>query len=163
MIFGIFYLVFFIWTICNKSIQNKFWSIFCFSSFILLLDATKLILSVILFYFMEKGDLEKYDNFLDCKNVKVKFFTEISDINKLRGCFFAFVILNMISLGVERIEKALDFGEKIVDRINKMNAVNTMNIMNGKSMTNNNSNQMKDIVKNDNLQIIINNSELSVK
>ena len=72
---------------------------------------------------MEKGDLEKYDAFLDCKNVRVKFFKEISVVGRLRGCFYAFVILNIISLGIERIEKSIDFGGRIVDEINKMNKI----------------------------------------
>jgi len=98
-------------SINRLSITNK--RNFCqYSIILILLIVTKLILSIILFYFMEKGDIEKYDNFLDCKNVKIKVFKKITDINKLRGCFFAFVILNIINIGIEKLDGLL---EKIYD------------------------------------------------
>ena len=90
----------------NKCIE------YIFLIFLLLLIVAKHILSIILFYFMEKGDIEKYDNFLDCKNVKVKIFKKITDINRLRGCFFAFVILNIINLGIEKLETIMEKSEK---------------------------------------------------
>ena len=124
--FVFFYPILLFFKIFNKTkkitpLKNCLILVFAF--FILLLDAAKLILSAILFYFMEKGNLEKYNAFLDCKNVRVKFFKKISDINRLRGYFYAFVILNIISLGIERIEKSIDFGGRIVDEINKMNKI----------------------------------------
>ena len=63
---------------------------------------------------MEKGDVEKYDNFLDCPNVKVIFFKKLSDVNKLRGCFYAFVIMNFLVLGIEKIEHYLEFSENAI-------------------------------------------------
>jgi len=73
----------------------------------------RFILSFILFYYMEKGDLEKYDDFLDCKIVKSKVFKKISDINKYRNCFFAFVVFNVITLGIEKIERIYEYGKEI--------------------------------------------------
>ena len=52
---------------------------------------------------MEKGDIEKYDEFLECKNIKVKFFKKIYDVNKVRKCFIIFVILNIIIQGIDKI------------------------------------------------------------
>ena len=72
----------------------------------------RFILSIILFYYMEKGDIEKYDNFLECKNVKVKFFKKFSDAHKLRRVFFAFLVLNIVNQGLEKIEKCFDTFEK---------------------------------------------------
>lgn len=68
----------------------------------------KFVLSIILFYYMEKGDAEKYNDFLDCKNVKKKFFEEFSDVNKLRNSFFAFLVINIISKGIDQFEKMFD-------------------------------------------------------
>ena len=84
----------------------------------LLIYGTRFVLSMVLLYFMEKGDIEKYDDFLDCQNVKIKFFKNISDVNKLRHCFYAFVIMNFLLLGIEKIEKYLEFGEKAYEKEN---------------------------------------------
>ena len=79
----------------------------------LLLYGTRFVLSFVLFYYMEKGDIEKYDDFLDCPGVKVDFFKEnISNVNKLRGCFYTFIIMNFILLGIEKIEKYLEVAQK---------------------------------------------------
>ena len=61
-----------------------------------------------LFYFMEKGDIEKYDDFLDCKIVNTKFFNKLSDVQKIRRCFYAFLVLNIIVQGIEKIENCFD-------------------------------------------------------
>ena len=50
---------------------------------------------------MEKSDIERYDDFLDCKNVRVKTFKKIAGITKLRNCFYTFVVFNVIILGIE--------------------------------------------------------------
>lgn len=79
----------------------------------------RFILSFILFYYMEKGDLEKYDDFLDCKIVKSKVFKKISDINKYRNCFFAFVVFNVITLGIEKIERIYEYGKEMDEEQNR--------------------------------------------
>jgi len=62
---------------------------------------------------MEKGDLEKYIDFLECQNVNVNFFKNISDVNRIRECFFIFVIMEFISLGIEKVEKNIEqFGDR---------------------------------------------------
>lgn len=76
--------------------------------FVIFLDAIRLIFSALIFYFMEKGDLEKYIDFLKCENVNVNFFKNISDVNRIRECFFIFVIMEFISLGIEKVEKNIE-------------------------------------------------------
>lgn len=46
---------------------------------------------------MEKGDLEKYDDFLDCKIVKSKVFKKISDIKNI-GIVFLHLLFSMLLL-----------------------------------------------------------------
>ena len=65
---------------------------------------------------MEKGDIEKYDEFLECKNVKTKAFSKFSDVQKIRICFFFFVILNIIGQGIEKIEKCVEYSENFSGR-----------------------------------------------
>ena len=78
------------------------------STFALITWIAKFVLFLILFYFIENGDIEKYDNFLECKYVKGKYFEKFNDVNKLRKCFLAFGILNIIS---ESLDKAVDLFE----------------------------------------------------
>ena len=80
--------------------------------FLLLLYVSRFVLSIVLFYYMEKGDIEKYDDFLECKNVKPKYFKKFSDIHHIRNCFFAFLVFNIMVQGIEKVEKCFDFAEK---------------------------------------------------
>ena len=85
----------------------------------LLLMIPNFILSFLLFYYMEKSDIERYDDFLDCKNVKVNTFKNIAGITKLRNCFYAFVVFNVILLGIEKVERLFDYAEKTEENIRK--------------------------------------------
>ena len=90
-----------------------FQSIFFISSILIFIAwIAKFVLSLILYHFIEEGDIGKYDNFLDCKNVKEKYFEKFDDIMKLRKCFLAFAILNIIS---ESLDKAKDLFELCED------------------------------------------------
>ena len=81
--------------------------------FVIFLDAIKLIFSALIFYFMEKGDLEKYIDFLECQNVNANFFKKISDVNRIRECFLFHVILECISLGIEKVKQNIEkFGDR---------------------------------------------------
>lgn len=80
--------------------------------FVLLLYVARFILSIVLFYFMEKGDIEKYDDFLECKIVKPKYFKKFSDIHHIRNCFFAFLVFNIMVQGIEKVEKCFEYAEK---------------------------------------------------
>lgn len=77
----------------------------------ILLDISIFILSIIIFYFMEKSDLTKYDNFLDCPNVRPKIFKKISDINSFVKCFYTFLIMNFVQMGLDKCEEKLNFLE----------------------------------------------------
>lgn len=41
-----------------------------------------------------------------------KFFDKFSEINTLRKCFIAFLILNIIEHGLDKLQKCCDYGEK---------------------------------------------------
>ncbi len=84
--------------------------------YIILFNDTKvrIIFSIILL--SRKSDIEAYDDFLDCKNVRTKAFKDISDISTLRNCFYTFVVFNVIILGVEKL-KASGIMEKKLPKI----------------------------------------------
>ena len=75
---------------------------------ILLLWLARIIITFLLFFYVEKGDIEKYDDFLDCPNVKKKYFENYSDIEKLRKCFLAYVVFNIISSFIDKISSLFD-------------------------------------------------------
>ena len=62
-------------------------------------------LSLILYHIIESSDIGKYDDFLECRNVKESFFEKFEDTDKLRRSFLAFAILNIIS---EVLDKSKD-------------------------------------------------------
>jgi len=76
--------------------------------FVLLLWIAKIVLGLLLFYYVENGDIEKYDDFLDCGLVKKKYFSKFSDVSKLRKCFLAFGVFNLISEILGKIEQLFD-------------------------------------------------------
>ena len=86
----------------------------------------KFVLSLLLLHFIESGDIGKYDDFLDCKYVKESYFKKFSDVNKLRKCFLAFAILNIIKESVDKIKEKFEDcdkykSEKIADIANTSN------------------------------------------
>ena len=68
----------------------------------------KFVLFLILFYFIEEGDIGKYTEFLDCKFVNKKFFKKFDKVEKLVEIFKGFTYVNIIS---EIIDKIIDFVE----------------------------------------------------
>ena len=117
----VLYIILFVFLIINACLINaqiyyrdyKCCVIFYLFIF-LLIYGSRFVLFLVLLYFMEKGDIEKYDDFLECPHVKVKFFKSISNINKNRGSFYAFTIMNFLLLGIEKIENYLEFSEKSI-------------------------------------------------
>jgi len=91
------------------------------------LFVARFILSIILLYFYEKSDIEKYDDFLKCRNIEKKFFDEFSGVTKLRRCFFAFFVLNLISQGLDRFQICWECEEKIYEGVNDGTANNQDN------------------------------------
>ena len=70
----------------------------CSALFVFLVWIAKFVLFIIFFHFFEKGDIGKFDDFLDCQGVKKEFFKKkFSSVNKLRKCFIAFTVFNLLS------------------------------------------------------------------
>lgn len=106
---------------CLKNDGDCFF-ITSFISFFLMIP--RFVLSFLLFYYMEKSDIERYDDFLDCKNVRAKTFKNIAGITTLRNCFYTFVVFNVIILGIEKIERVWDYSLKTEDNIKKRLGIN---------------------------------------
>ena len=68
----------------------------------------KFVLSLILYHFIESGDIEKYNDFLDCRGINNKFFDKFSDIKKLKRCVLALAILDIISECFDKIGDCMD-------------------------------------------------------
>ena len=49
---------------------------------------------------------------MDCHNVRVTLFDKFSEISTLRKCSFAFLILNFVEQGIDKLQKCCDYGEK---------------------------------------------------
>lgn len=79
---------------------------------VFLFEIARFVLSIVLFYLMEKGDLEQYEDFLECENVRAYYFDELSDIKTLRECSFAFLILNVINQGIDKAKELFEEREK---------------------------------------------------
>ena len=96
---------------------------------ILLAWIGQFVLFIILIRFIESGDIGKYDDFLECKNVNAEFFEQFNDIKKLRKIYISFIVLNIIFQSLDRI---LDFLEKtmVVPNESKTNDSNISNIKN---------------------------------
>ena len=111
LLVNIFFIICFILVISiGAKIKNECLS--CLLSFFSLASyVASFVLSIILFYYIEKSDIEKYDNFLDCKRVKVKFFNKLTSVNKLRKCFMAFLVMNIIIQGIDKIENCIQYAE----------------------------------------------------
>ena len=75
---------------------------------IIILWIAEFILFILLFYFIENGDIEKYNDFLDCPFVKEFFFKKFNDVEKLRKVFVAFTVLKLLSDIFERVDKLLE-------------------------------------------------------
>ena len=73
-------------------------------SLITLIWIAKFVLSLLLYHFIEIGDTQKYEDFLDCRGIKKEFFEKLKGIKKLRNCITAFAVLSIISESFEKIQ-----------------------------------------------------------
>ena len=105
----IFVLIFIFNTICKRC--NKYLTIF-FSFFIFMLYIGRLITSIYLFYYIERGDIEKYYDFLGCKNVNSKYFERFFNVIQIRRASEAFLILIIIEHGTDKIASCFRTYEK---------------------------------------------------
>ena len=69
----------------------------------------RFILALIIFYYYEKSDLEKYDDFLECRSVKTNFFKKFSELDNFRNCFYAFLILNFIDQAIDKLDNLFEW------------------------------------------------------
>ena len=115
--FGVLIAFIIIINIIKKKLdENKSKCIECSLSILMMsFVIARFVLSFILLYYIEKGDIEKYDDFLDCPEVRVKFFDKFGEINSLRKCFIAFFILNIIEQGIDKLAKVFDIVEKLIE------------------------------------------------
>ena len=108
---------------------------------LILIIVVEFILALILLYYFQKSDIEKYSDFLDCKNVNKNFFKQFSNINKLRNTFYAFFVINIVIQGLERLGLVIKLFIDLKDDKNKqsdedkeakamkeLNQISTMNI-----------------------------------
>ena len=70
-----------------------------------LLNVLRFVISLILYHYIETSDLDKYDDFLDCKDVKKKFFEKFSDTDNLRKCFYVYLALDITKQGIEKLNE----------------------------------------------------------
>ena len=106
----VFYFIILIFITIEKCCHKYcvcFPAIFIILSFLLYI--ARFILSIVLFYFMETGDIGKYDDFLECEKVKVEVFNKFTDINRMRKIFYSFVIFNIIVQGIDKVEKFIEY------------------------------------------------------
>jgi len=101
----------------EKEDEEKMSQVFIIISIFLMIP--RFVLSFLLFYYMEKSDIERYDDFLDCKNVRVKTFKNIAGITRLRNCFYTFVVFNVIILGIEKLERMGDYIKEAAENAKK--------------------------------------------
>jgi len=91
----------------------------------------KFVLSLILYHIIESSDIGKYDDFLDCNNVKQSFFEKFEDTNKLRKSFLAFAILNIISESLDKsnnlFENCSESDKKSEKGSDKSSSINNIN------------------------------------
>ena len=73
------------------------------------LNIAKYVLFIIFIYFFEKGDIEKYENFLECSNVRKKFFSKLFiDVENLRKNYTFYWIFTIISEGIDKLEQLIE-------------------------------------------------------
>ena len=65
----------------------------------------RFVISLILYHFIETSDLDKYDDFLDCKNVRKNFFKKFSVAEELRKWFYLYLALEIAKQGIERLNQ----------------------------------------------------------
>ena len=83
-----------------------------------IINVVRFVCSLILYHYIETSDLDKYDDFLDCKNVKKKFFEKFSDAEKLRRSFYIYLALEITKQGIEKLNQ--NFGIEL-EKSNEMN------------------------------------------
>ena len=69
------------------------------------INVARFVISLILYHHIETSDLDKYDDFLDCKNVNKKFFEKFSVAEELRKWFYIYLALEIAKQGIEKLNQ----------------------------------------------------------
>ena len=75
---------------------------------IALLWIAKIVLSLLLYHFIDSGDNKKYEDFLDCKRIDEEYFDGFKGIKKLRVCFTSFAVLSIVSESFDKLKDVID-------------------------------------------------------
>ena len=101
---------------------------------IMTLSIPKFVLFIIFLYYFEKGDLGKYENFLECKYVRKKYFSKFPDIDSLLRTYKAYWISTIISESSDKLEIIIEIIIEIIKEKcrhkNKDEKINNNNISN---------------------------------
>ena len=69
------------------------------------INVVRFVISLILYHFIETSDLDKYDDFLDCRNVRKNFFKKFSVAEDFRKLFYVYLALEIAKQGIERLNQ----------------------------------------------------------
>ena len=96
---------------------------------ITLFNIAKFILSLLLYHYIESGDVGKYDEFLDCRFVKRKYFENFIDIDKFRTVFLSFAILSIIAESIGKVLDSLEIIKKIKEEKDEIDINNQTDVV----------------------------------
>lgn len=80
-----------------------------FNILIKIFTNARFILTLVLYYYISNSDLNKYDDFLDCQNVKKGFFDRFSYANGFRKNFYLYLILDISIQGIEKLNQSFGY------------------------------------------------------
>ena len=92
----------------------------CHFSLVICALITNLVLLIIIGVTYNKGDIEEFNDFLDCPNVKKSNFNNFSDVTKLRKYFIAFEVLDSIFEVIKTIIEVLNAYEKFEEEVHQI-------------------------------------------
>ena len=92
----------------------------CHFSLVICALITNLVLLIIIGVTYNKGDIEEFNDFLDCPNVKKSNFNNFSDVTKLRKYFIAFEVLDSIFEVIKTLIEVVNAYEKFEEEIDQI-------------------------------------------
>ena len=92
----------------------------CHFSLVICALITNLVLLIIIGVTYNKGDIEEFNDFLDCPNVNKRYFNNFSDVTKLRKYFIAFEVLDSIFEVIKTIIEVVNAYEKFEEEIDQI-------------------------------------------
>ena len=67
----------------------------------------KFVLFILLIYYKDKGDTQKYEDFIKCRNFRKQYFEKITRTKLLRQIFDGFFAISIISESFEKIHELI--------------------------------------------------------